>query len=71
MVYKIKPTDPPLLCEENSKLERKRRYCLKNIKLIETKAAKDDNSINILFNRWGYGILLVAPILFVWLKHQA
>lgn len=53
MVYKIKPSDPPLLYEENSKLERKRRYCLKNIKLIETKAAKDDNSINILFNRLG------------------
>ena len=51
MVYKLRASDPPLLYEENSTCERKRRFCLKNIKLIETKAAKDENSINILFNR--------------------
>jgi len=51
MVYKSKAYEPPLFYEEHTKCERKRRYCLKNIKLIETKAAKDDNSINILFNR--------------------
>ena len=51
MVYKIKPSEPPLLYEENSRCERKRRYCLKPIKLIESKAAKDDASVNILFNR--------------------
>ena len=51
MVYKIKQNEPPLLYEENTKTERKRRYCLKNIKLIETKAAKDELSINIQFNR--------------------
>ena len=51
MVYKIKPNEAPLFYEEITKVERKRRYCLRNIKLIETKAAKDENSINILFSR--------------------
>ena len=51
MVYKLKALEPPLIYEEKAKCERRRRYCLKNIKLIETKAAKDENSINILFNR--------------------
>ena len=52
MVYKVKPPEPPLLYEENSRCERKRRYCLKPIKLIESKPAKDEASVNVLFNRF-------------------
>ena len=51
MGYKSKLLDPPLYYEEKTTSERKRRYCLKPIKLVESKAAKDSNCINIQFNR--------------------
>jgi hypothetical protein len=51
MGYKSKLLDPPLYYEEKTTSERKRRYCLKPIKLVETKAAKDPNCVNIQFNR--------------------
>ena len=40
-----------LLFEESTKQERKRRFCLKRIKLVETKAAKDPDYVNIQFYR--------------------
>ena len=43
--------DPPLYYEEKTTSERSRRYCLKPVKLIETKAAKAEECVNIQFNR--------------------
>ena len=51
MSYKSKLLLPPLHYEEKTISERKRRYCLKPIKLIETKAAKDEACVNIQFTR--------------------
>ena len=31
--------------------ERKRRYCLNKVKLVETKAAKDADCVNVQFSR--------------------
>jgi len=51
MGYKSKLMDPPLYYEEKTTSERSRRYCLKPVKLIETKAAKAEECVNIQFNR--------------------
>jgi len=51
MGYKSRILDPPLYYEEKTVTDRKRRFCLKKIKLIETKAAKDEDCVNVQFNR--------------------
>jgi len=51
MGFKSKLLDPPLFYEEKTNSERRRRFCLKPIKLIETKAAKAEDFVNIQFNR--------------------
>ena len=51
MSYKSKPVLPPLHYEEKTTSERKSRFCLKPVKLIETKAAKDADCVNIQFTR--------------------
>ena len=47
MGYKTKLPDNTLYYEEKTVSERRRHYCLKPIKLIETKAAKDADCVNI------------------------
>ena len=51
MVFKAKAREPVLYYEEKTLCERKRWFCLKPVKLIETKAAKDADCVNIQFNR--------------------
>jgi hypothetical protein len=51
MSYKTKALLPTLNYEEKIKSERKRRFCLKPVKLIETKVAKDEDCVNIQFTR--------------------
>ena len=53
MGAKTKHHDPPMYYEESSHTERKRRYCLKPVKLIETKAAKNADHVNIQVTRGG------------------
>ena len=43
--------DPPMYYEESSHTERKRRFCLKPVKLIETKIAKNADHVNIQVTR--------------------
>ena len=40
-----------LLYEEKTPSARKRHYCLKLVKLVETKATKNEQSVNIQFTR--------------------
>ena len=42
---------PQLLYEEKTPSARMRHYCLKPVKLVETKATKDEQSVNIQFTR--------------------
>ena len=51
MVFKAKAREPVLYYEEKTSCERKRRFCLKPVKLIETKAAKYEECVNIQFTR--------------------
>ena len=51
MGAKSKHHDPPMYYEESSHTERKRRFCLKPVKLIETKAAKNADYVNIQVTR--------------------
>ena len=51
MGYKTKLSDPTLYYEEKTVSDKRRHYCLKPIRLIETKPAKDVECVNIQFNR--------------------
>ena len=42
---------PPLYYEERVTCERKRRYCIKQVKIIETKTEKDEAFVNIQLAR--------------------
>ena len=51
MSYKSKQLQPLLQYEEKTVSAIKRRYCLKPVKLVETKAAKAEDCVNIQFTR--------------------
>ena len=51
MGFKARAKEPNLLYEEKQSCSRRRRYCLKPVNLVETKAAKDVESVNIQFSR--------------------
>jgi hypothetical protein len=43
--------DPPMYYEDNTTSKRKGLFCLKPIKLVESKAAKNAESVHIQLNR--------------------